>query len=98
DAPENTLAAFNLAWERGVPAIELDVHLSADDRLIVIHDATTKRTTGVDLAVKDSTLDQLRALDAGSWKGEQWAGEPMPTLEEALATIPEGARCLIEVK
>ncbi|WP_152053585.1 glycerophosphodiester phosphodiesterase [Tautonia marina] len=98
DAPENTLAAFNLAWQRGVPAIELDVHLTADDRLIVIHDASTKRTTGVDLLVKESTLDQLRPLDAGSWKGEQWAGEPLPTLEEALATIPDGGLCLIEVK
>lgn len=98
DAPENTLAAFNLAWQRGVPAIELDVHLTADDRLIVIHDASTKRTTGVDLLVKDSTLEQLRPLDAGSWKGPEWAGEPLPTLEEALATIPEGGLCLIEVK
>jgi glycerophosphoryl diester phosphodiesterase len=98
DAPENTLAAFNLAWRRGVPAIELDVHLTADDRLVVIHDASTRRTTGVDLLVKDATLDQLRPLDAGSWKGEQWAGEPLPTLDEALATIPEGGLCLIEVK
>lgn len=98
DAPENTLAAFTLAWERGVPAIELDVHLTADDRLIVIHDATTKRTTGVDLTVKDATLEQLQTLDAGSWKGEQWAGESLPSLEEALATIPDGGRCFIEIK
>ncbi|WP_315852067.1 glycerophosphodiester phosphodiesterase [Tautonia rosea] len=98
DAPENTLAAFNLAWQRGVPAIELDVHLTADDRLIVIHDASTKRTTGVDLLVKESTLDQLSSLDAGSWKGEPWAGEPLPTLEDVLATIPDGGLCLIEVK
>lgn len=98
DAPENTLAAFKLAWDRGVPAIELDVHLTSDDRLVVIHDATTKRTTGVDLTVKELTFEQLQSLDAGSWKGEQWADEPLPSLEDALATIPDGRRCFIEIK
>ncbi|RUL86971.1 glycerophosphodiester phosphodiesterase [Tautonia sociabilis] len=98
DAPENTLAAFNLAWARGVPAIELDVHLTADDRLVCIHDASTERTTGVDLAVKDTPLDRLRSLDAGSWKDPKFAGEPLPSLEDALATIPDGSRCFIEVK
>ena len=98
DAPENTMAAFELAWERGVPAIELDVHLTSDGRLLCIHDADTKRTTGEKLVVKQSTLAELQKLDAGSWKGEQWAGESMPTLEQALASIPEGSRCFIEVK
>ena len=98
DAPENTMAAFRLAWERGVPAIELDVHLTRDGTLIVSHDADTRRTTGVARVIKESTRDELRALDAGKWKGARWAGERLPTLEEALATIPAGARCLIEVK
>jgi glycerophosphoryl diester phosphodiesterase len=98
DAPENTLAAFQLAWRRGVPAIELDVHLTADDRLVCIHDKTTERTTGAKLVVADSTLDQLLPLDAGSWKADAYKGEPIPTLEEALATIPDGSRCFIEVK
>ncbi len=98
DAPENTLAAFQLAWERKVKAIELDVHLTQDGRLIISHDKDTKRTTGREIAIKDSTLDNLRVLDAGLWKGERWAGEKMPTLEEVLATIPHGARCLIEIK
>jgi glycerophosphoryl diester phosphodiesterase len=98
DAPENTLAAFRLAWERKVPAIELDVHLTRDDRLIVIHDADTKRTTGESLTIKDSTLAELRKLDAGRWKDECWAGEKLPTLEEALATIPDRGRCFIELK
>ncbi|QDV33883.1 glycerophosphodiester phosphodiesterase [Tautonia plasticadhaerens] len=98
DAPENTLAAFNLAWERGVPAVELDVHLTADGRLVCIHDATTRRTTGADLVVADSNLDQLRSLDAGSWKSDAFAGESIPTLEEALDTLPDGSRCFIEVK
>ena len=98
DAPENTLAAFRLAWQRDVDAIELDVHLSKDDRLVVIHDADTQRTCGVSLKVKDSTCDQLKGLDAGSWKDAKYAGEPLPLLEEALATIPQGKRCFIEIK
>lgn len=98
DAPENTLAAFRLAWERKAPTIELDVHLTRDGALIVSHDADTKRTTGVAKVVKESTLEELRTLDAGRWKGERWAGEKMPTLLEALRTIPERGRCFIEVK
>lgn len=98
DAPENTLAAFNLAWERKVPIVELDVHLTKDGRLICIHDKDTKRTTGVLKVVKESTAAELQKLDAGSWKGKQFAGERMPLLEEALATVPDGGKVLIEVK
>jgi glycerophosphoryl diester phosphodiesterase len=98
DAPENTLAAFRLAWERDAPAIELDVHLAKDGTLVVCHDADTKRTTGVAKAIKASTLDDLRGLDAGRWKGDRWAGEKLPTLDEALATIPPGRRCFVEIK
>ena len=98
DAPENTMAAFRLAWERGVKAIELDVHLARDGSLIVSHDADTKRITGVEKTIKTSTRAELQSLDAGRWKGEQWAGEKLPLLGDALATIPEGGRCFIEVK
>lgn len=98
DAPENTMAAFRLAWQRGDPAIELDVHLSKDGKLIVSHDANTKRVTGVDRVIKDSTVEELRALDAGKWKGERWAGEKLPLLEEVLAALPDGRRCFIEIK
>lgn len=98
DAPENTLAAFRLAWERKVPAIELDVHLTKDGQLIICHDKDTKRTTGRNLSIKDSTLEQLRKLEAGRWKGTQWAGEKLPTLDEALSTVPDGGRCFIEIK
>ena len=98
DAPENTLAAFDLAWERDVTTIELDVHLTGDGRAILSHDANARRTTGVDRLIRQSTVEELRALDAGRWKGERWAGEKMPTLEEALAGIPPGRRCFIEIK
>jgi glycerophosphoryl diester phosphodiesterase len=98
DAPENTMAAFRLAWERGVPTIELDVHLTADGELILSHDPNTRRTTGVDRVIRQSSLAELRGLDAGRWKGERWAGERMPTLGEVLATIPRAGRALIEIK
>lgn len=98
DAPENTLAAFQLAWERKVSTIELDVHQTKDGELIVCHDPNTKKTTGVERAIKDCTLAELRTLDAGRWKGERFAGEKLPTLSEALATIPERGRCFIELK
>jgi glycerophosphoryl diester phosphodiesterase len=98
DAPENTLSAFKLAWDRDVEAIELDVHLSKDDVLVVSHDASTRRTTGIPKMIKESTFEELKSLDAGKWKDARFAGETMPTLEQALATIPDKARCFIEVK
>src|SRR3954447_1104654 len=72
DAPENTMAAFRLAWERKDDAIELDVHLTRDEVLLVSHDADTARTTGIAKVIKDSTMEELRALDAGRWKGPRW--------------------------
>jgi glycerophosphoryl diester phosphodiesterase len=98
DAPENTLAAFRLAWERGDDAIELDVHFTKDGQLMVSHDPDTKRTTGVAHKIKDTPFDVLRTLDAGKWKGAKWAGEKLPTLAEVLVTIPVGKRCFIEIK
>jgi glycerophosphoryl diester phosphodiesterase len=98
DAPENTLAAVNLAWERGVPAVEIDVHLTADDRLLVIHDADTRRTTGASHVVRESRLADLQRLEAGSWKAPRWRGEPLPTLEQVLATVPDSGTLYIEVK
>jgi glycerophosphoryl diester phosphodiesterase len=98
DAPENTLASFKLGWEQRADADELDTHLTKDGQAVVIHDANTRRTTGVALAVATSTLAELRALDAGAWKGSQWPGEKLPTLAEAAATIPDGKRLFVEIK
>src|SRR5262245_7675146 len=98
DAPENTMAAFRLAWERKVDAIELDVHLTMDGQLAVIHDADTQRTAGVKKVIKDCTWNELRQLDVGRWRDERFAGEKLPRLEEVLAGIPAGMRCFIEVK
>lgn len=98
-APENTLGAFELAWKNGSDACELDVYLTADGKTAVIHDKDTKRTAGVKLDVATSKQADLIALDAGSWKGTEWTNEKIPTLEQALATMPKGTqRFFIEVK
>lgn len=98
-APENTLGAFELAWKSGSDACELDVYLTADGKTAVIHDKDTKRTAGVKLGVAVSKQADLTVLDAGSWKGKEWANEKIPTLEQALATMPLGRqRFFIEVK
>ena len=98
-APENTLGAFELAWKSGSDACELDVYLTADGKTAVIHDKDTKRTAGVKLGVAVSKQADLTVLDAGSWKSAEWSNEKIPTLEQALATMPEGKRrFFIEVK
>lgn len=98
DAPENTVAAIKLAWEQNADASELDVFQSKDGKIVVIHDKDTKRVAGVAKKVVDQTLAELRLLDVGKWKGEKFAGEKMPILEEMLATVPAGKRLFIEVK
>ncbi|MDB6074640.1 MAG: glycerophosphodiester phosphodiesterase [Verrucomicrobiaceae bacterium] len=98
DAPENTMASFKLGWEQKADGDELDIYLTKDGQVVVIHDGNTKRTTGVDKPVVEQTLAALREQDAGSFKGPQWKGEKLPTLEEAVASIPEGRRLFIEIK
>jgi glycerophosphoryl diester phosphodiesterase len=97
-APENTLAAFRLAWEEKADAIELDTYLTTDGRIAVIHDGTTKRTATLDKKVSEQTLAELQSLDAGTWKNAKWAGEKIPSLEQVLAAQPEGKRIYIEIK
>jgi glycerophosphoryl diester phosphodiesterase len=98
DAPENTLASVNLAWERGADAVEIDVYLSKDGEIVAIHDDTTKRTGGKDMKVADQTLQELKRLDVGRFKGEKWAGERIPTLKEVLETVPKGKHLFVEIK
>jgi glycerophosphoryl diester phosphodiesterase len=98
DAPENTLAAFRLAFEQKADAIELDVHLSRDGRIVVVHDFTTHRIGGVDKAIREQDLCDLKLLDVGRWKDLRWMGERIPTLREALQTVPPGKRVYIEIK
>ncbi len=98
DAPENTVAAFRLGWQQNADANELDIHLSKDGQIVVIHDKTTKRTTGMNRAVVEQTLAELRQQDAGTWKESRWSAERIPTLAEALETMPDGKRTFIEIK
>lgn len=95
-APENTLAAFELALIQNADAIELDVKLSADGHIVVIHDPTVNRTTGSQGRVKDLSLAQLKSLDAGSFFSETYRGEKIPTLAEVFEAV--GKRTLINVE
>src|SRR5690242_19186833 len=83
-APENTLAAFELARRQGAPAIEFDAKLSSDGRVVIIHDQTLERTTDGAGRVRDLSLAALRELDAGSWLSAQFRGEKIPTLDEVF--------------
>ena len=95
-APENTLAAFELALDQDADAIELDAKLSADGRVVVIHDPTVDRTTGSRGRVKDLTFAQLRSLDAGSLFSERYRGGKIPALEEVFEAV--GKRTFINVE
>ena len=95
DAPENTLAAFNLAWQQGADGIEGDFRLTDDGRIVCIHDETVRGVDGQVLVVAESTLAQLRELDTASGRGPE---ESIPTLAEVLAAIPDHKRIFIEIK
>lgn len=97
-APENTLAAFRLALEQGADVIETDVHASADGVPVLLHDVTLERTSNGKGNLMDKSLSELRALDAGSWFGPAFAGEALPSLEDALKLINGKAIFLIEIK
>jgi glycerophosphoryl diester phosphodiesterase len=96
-APENTMASVTLGWGKEAN-VEIDVHLSKDNRIVVIHDASTKRITGTDLKVKETTSEELRKLDYGSFKGEKFAGVTIPFLDDVLKAIPPGRKLYVEIK
>lgn len=100
DAPENTISAFRLAWEMQSDAIEADFYLTADKQIVCIHDKTTKRVSpqSPELTVADTTLEVLQTLDVGSWKNVRFANERIPTVQEVLATVPDGKRIFVEIK
>lgn len=96
-SPENTLGSFARAAKLGADWIELDVHLSRDGVPVVIHDDTLARTTSGRGAVRARSAAQLTKLDAGSWFGDAWASERVPTLEQALSWA-EGAGVGVEIE
>lgn len=93
DAPENTLVAFNLAWEQKADAVELDIQLTKDGRIVAFHDYTTRRMAGVGRRLARQTFEELRTLTIGPRKGTR-----IPLLEEVLDTVPDGRRVFIELK
>lgn len=98
DAPENTMAAFRRAWELGVECVELDVHVTKDGHVVVMHDQDTKRIGGRDRKIADQTLAELRELDVGVWKSPAFEGERIPTLGDVLASVPSGRTLFVEIK
>lgn len=97
-APENTLIAFRKGIEVGSDMIELDVHLTRDGEIAVIHDETLERTTNGKGRIVDHTLQELKKLDAGSSFGPQFAGEKIPTLKEVLDLAKGRVPVNIEIK
>ncbi|MFB4276738.1 MULTISPECIES: glycerophosphodiester phosphodiesterase [unclassified Nonomuraea] len=106
-APENTIAACEVARKRGADVCEFDVQQTKDHRLVLMHDETLARTTDVEKVfprrspwrVSDFTLAEIQRLDAGSWFSQRYRGERVPTLLEALQKVRgTGARLLLEIK
>ena len=97
-APENTMAAFRLAHEMGADMLELDVWRSADGYIVVMHDDTVDRTTNGAGRIEEMTLQQIKKLDAGSKLRQEFANEPVPTLEEVLAWAGDKILVNIEIK
>ncbi len=94
--PENTIAAFELAVSQKSDAIELDVKLSADGEIVVIHDQTVDRTSNGTGKVLELPLAALKELDAGSWFSTDFTGESIPTLGEVFETV--GKRIFINIE
>ncbi|MFG2298252.1 glycerophosphodiester phosphodiesterase [Streptomyces sp. NPDC048603] len=106
-APENTLAAVDLADEMGVDWVENDVQRTKDGELVVVHDETLARTTDVEVLfpdrspwrVGDFTAEEIAGLDAGSWFRSEYAGARVPTLREYLDRVRQNRqRLLLEIK
>jgi glycerophosphoryl diester phosphodiesterase len=97
-APENTLAAFRQAVRDGASMVELDVRLSADGDVVVIHDRRLWRIARKRGQVRKMSGEELKSLDAGSWFGPEFAGERIPFLREVLELLPPRTGLNIEVK
>jgi glycerophosphoryl diester phosphodiesterase len=98
-APENTMAAIKKAIENDdIIGVEFDVHLTKDDVPVVMHDDRIDRTTNGKGFIRDFSLEELQQFDAGSWFGDEFAGEKVPTLNEVLDACKGKKKVLIELK
>ena len=98
NAPENTLSAFRSAYDLGADGIELDVHLTSDEQLVVFHDRHLDRTSNGSGLLNHSTLEEVQSLDVGSWFGSRYSGERAPTLDEAFESLPPDYLVNVEMK
>ncbi|MGC1273703.1 MAG: glycerophosphodiester phosphodiesterase [Planctomycetaceae bacterium] len=105
DAPENTVSSIKLGYEQGADAVEIDVYLTKDGRVVLFHDKNTAKLDGDKSPIADRTLAELQKLDVGTWKGangawkgDKYAGEKMPVLEDVLDLIPRGKKIFLEIK
>jgi glycerophosphoryl diester phosphodiesterase len=98
-APENTLIAMVKGCEAKADGCELDVHQTKDGHIVVMHDGDVKRTTDGEGKIAEMTLAEIKKLDAGSWKGPEYKGEPVPTLEEVLKRVKAmNGHVVVEIK
>ncbi|MEK4923119.1 glycerophosphodiester phosphodiesterase family protein [Cytobacillus sp. FSL R5-0569] len=97
-APENTMAAFHSALNNGFDVIELDIHLSKDKKIVVIHDSSVNRTTNGEGLVRNMSVSELQKLNAGGWYSQRFSEEKIPLLQEVLDEFAGKIVLLIEIK
>jgi len=98
DAPENTLASVNLAWQLNADGIEIDIQMTKDQQIVVYHDHDTFRFGGDSRKISKRNYSDLKNLKVGTIKGGRWADERIPTFEEVIETIPKGKILVVEIK
>ena len=98
EAPENTIASINLAWQNDDDAVEIDVRMTKDEKIVAIHDNNTFRTGKRFMNVSTSIYDELLKVDVGKFKSAKWEGERIPLLDEIIDTIPDGKSLFVEIK
>jgi len=98
EAPENTIASINLAWQKDDDAVEIDVRMTKDEKIVAIHDNTTLRTGKRFMNVSSSNYYDLLKVDVGKFKSAKWEGERIPLLDEIIDTIPDGKSLFVEIK
>ena len=98
DAPENTLSSVRLAWEQDADGIEIDLQITQDRKVVLLHDEDVSRTTQSDGLIKFLRWSEICLMDAGSWKDESYRGEQIPLLETIWPTIPDGKKVYLDIK
>jgi glycerophosphoryl diester phosphodiesterase len=97
-APENTMASFQKILDFRIPGVELDIQIARTGELVVCHDSNLKRTTGKDALIRETDLDEIRSLDAGSWFSSDFSGERIPLLDEVLDLLGNDVYYDLEIK